>query len=191
MFLFLFFTLANIGFPGTSSFVGEFLILLGSFNVNIPITILSSISMILGGCYSLWLFNRVAYGNLKVQYLNNFFFDLSNREVYYLSPDMAEAHDALICIGEKKFVDDQKRFRFSNQHYFKKSNDLKELYKDIPEALENNYNFPQRFSFKPKKSKPILPSISNNEDISAETELMNQSYVHENMHSKPKQTKLS
>ena len=86
VFLFLFFTLANIGFPGTSSFVGEFLILLGSFNVNIPITILSSISMILGGCYSLWLFNRIAYGNLKVQYLNNFFFDLSNREVYYLSP---------------------------------------------------------------------------------------------------------
>jgi len=86
VFLFLFFTLANIGFPGTSNFVGEFLILLGSFNVNIPVTILSSISMILGGCYSLWLFNRVAYGNLKTQYLNNFFYDLSNREIYFLSP---------------------------------------------------------------------------------------------------------
>jgi len=86
IFLFLFFTLANIGFPGTSNFIGEFLILLGSFQVNIPITIFSSISMILGGCYSLWLFNRVAYGNLKNHYLNNDFFDLNKREIYYLSP---------------------------------------------------------------------------------------------------------
>merc|ERR1712039_1092602 len=73
VFLFLFFTLANIGFPGTSSFVGEFLILLGAFNVNVPVTFFSSISMILGGCYSLWLFNRVSYGNLKTQYLTKFF----------------------------------------------------------------------------------------------------------------------
>jgi NADH:ubiquinone oxidoreductase subunit 4 (subunit M) len=42
--------------------------------------------MILGGCYSLWLFNRVAYGNLKNHYLNNDFFDLNKREIYYLSP---------------------------------------------------------------------------------------------------------
>ena len=84
--LFLFFTLANIGFPGTSSFVGEFLILLGAFNVNIPVTILSSVSMILGGCYSLWLFNRVAYGNLKTQYLTNYYCDVSSRELYFLTP---------------------------------------------------------------------------------------------------------
>ena len=84
--LFLFFTLANIGFPGTSNFIGEFLILLGSFTVNIPITVFSSISMILGGCYSLWLFNRIAYGNLKTQYLNFYIFDLSNREIYYFNP---------------------------------------------------------------------------------------------------------
>ena len=86
VFLFLFFTLANIGFPGTSSFVGEFLILLGAFNVNVLITFFSSISMILGGCYSLWLFNRVSYGNLKIQYLTKFFFDVNLREFYFFSP---------------------------------------------------------------------------------------------------------
>merc|ERR1711982_196058 len=85
VFLFLFFTLANIGFPGTSSFVGEFLILLGAFNVNVLITFFSSISMILGGCYSLWLFNRVSYGNLKIQYLTKFFFDVNLREFYFFS----------------------------------------------------------------------------------------------------------
>ena len=87
---------------------------------------------------------------------------------------MAEAHDALICIGEKHFIDDQNRFRYSNQHYIKKSEELEKLYSDIPEALENNYNFPLRFNFKPKKSKPILPSISTNKDTTIENELMEQ-----------------
>jgi DNA polymerase-3 subunit alpha len=73
---------------------------------------------------------------------------------------MYEAHDALICIGEKNFVDDKNRFKYSNQHYFKSQEELKKLYSDIPEALENNYNFHLRFNFKPKKSKPILPSIA-------------------------------
>ncbi len=99
---------------------------------------------------------------------------IAGQEVFYLSSEMAEAHDALICIGEKKFLDDKNRFRYNDQHYIKKSEDIKKLYKDIPEALENNYNFPLRFNFKPKKSKPILPSISSSQNISAEKELMSQ-----------------
>ena len=99
---------------------------------------------------------------------------IAGQEVYYLNSGMAEAHDALICIGEKRFIDDQNRFRFSDQHYFKTSEELKKIYQDIPEALENNYNFPLRFNFKPKKSKPILPSISNNKNVSPVEELMNE-----------------
>ena len=70
IFIFLFFTMANIGLPGTSSFVGEFLILAGSFKTNTSVTFIGATSMIIGGCYSLWLFNRIAYGNLKIQYFN-------------------------------------------------------------------------------------------------------------------------
>ena len=99
---------------------------------------------------------------------------IAGQEVYYLDPNMAEAHDALMCIGEKKFIDDKNRFRYSGQHYLKKNEELKNLYKDLPEALENNYNFPLRFNFKPKKSKPILPSISNNKNVTVESELMSQ-----------------
>ena len=65
---FLFFTLANISFPGTSSFVGEFLILVGSFKSNTCVTFLGATGIIIGGCYSLWVFNRIAFGNLKTQY---------------------------------------------------------------------------------------------------------------------------
>lgn len=84
-FIFLFFTMSNIGLPGTGSFVGEFLILAGSFKANTSATFVSATGMIIGGCYSLWLFNRISYGNLKVQYLKDYI-DISKREVFIFSP---------------------------------------------------------------------------------------------------------
>ena len=63
---------------------------------------------------------------------------IATQEIFYLQEDMYEAHDALICIGEKKFVDDKNRFKYSNQHYFKSQEELEKIYSDIPEALENN-----------------------------------------------------
>jgi DNA polymerase-3 subunit alpha len=96
---------------------------------------------------------------------------IATQEVFYLNHDMHEAHDALICIGEKKFVDDNTRFKYSNQHYFKNDEELLKLYSDIPEALENNYNFHLRFNYKPKKSKPILPLIVNDENNTPEETL--------------------
>ena len=83
--IFLFFTMANISFPGTSSFVGEFLILVGSFKVNTTITFLGATGIIIGGAYSLWLLNRIAFGNLKIQYTNKFL-DLSLREFTIFIP---------------------------------------------------------------------------------------------------------
>ncbi len=96
---------------------------------------------------------------------------IASQEIYYLNQEMYEAHDALVCIGEKNFVDDRNRFKYSNQHFFKSTDELKILYSDIPEALENNYNFHLRFNFKPKKSKPILPSIGSSENTTPENEL--------------------
>jgi DNA polymerase III subunit alpha len=98
---------------------------------------------------------------------------IATQEVFYLNNDMYEAHDALTCIREKNFIDDKSRFKYNNQHYFKKNDELLKLYSDIPEALENNYNFHLRFNFKPKKSKPILPSIANNQNNSPEKVLIN------------------
>ena len=95
---------------------------------------------------------------------------IASREIFYLKKDMHEAHDALICIGEKTYVDEKNRKKYSNEHYLKNSKEMSEIYKDLPEALENNYNFPFRFSFKPNKSDPVLPSIkiSLNHDESEE-----------------------
>jgi DNA polymerase-3 subunit alpha len=111
----------------------------------------------------------------------NFILDLSakhqipliaTQEVFYLRQDMHEAHDALVCIGEKNFVENANRFKYSDQHFFKKNEDLVQLFNDIPEALENNYNFPHRFNFKPKKSLPVLPTIQTNKNVTIEQELL-------------------
>ena len=83
--IFLIFTMANIALPGTSSFIGEFLILTGIYKINTIITFLSATGMILGGGYSLWLFNRVVYGNLKIQYVNQFC-DIEKREFFVFLP---------------------------------------------------------------------------------------------------------
>ena len=83
--IFLFFTMSNIGLPGTGSFTGEFLILTGSFKTNTSITFLSATGMVLGGCYSLWLFNRISYGNLKTQYIQKYS-DINKREFLTFLP---------------------------------------------------------------------------------------------------------
>ena len=85
---------------------------------------------------------------------------IASNEVYYLDKDMHNAHDALMCIGEKTYVNDSKRTKLTNQHYLKSSAEMVELFKDLPEALENNFNLPFRCSFRPNFSKPILPNIS-------------------------------
>lgn len=82
---FLFFTMANIALPGTSSFVGEFLILCGVLTYNSVGGFFSASGMILGGAYSLWLYNRVCYGNLKTQYIANFK-DINLLELCTLTP---------------------------------------------------------------------------------------------------------
>jgi DNA polymerase III subunit alpha len=86
---------------------------------------------------------------------------IATNEVFYINKNMHEAHDALVCIKNKTYVNDKNRMKLSDQHYLKNNLEMSELFADLPEALENNYNFPFRSSFKPMFSKPILPNISS------------------------------
>ena len=63
----------NIGLPGTGSFIGEFLILVGSYQLNSTITFFSATGMVLGGVYSLWLYNRIIFGNIQTNFLKTFY----------------------------------------------------------------------------------------------------------------------
>lgn len=84
--LFLFFSLSNLGMPGTSSFVGELLILIGTFSQNSISAIFGSSGILLGTLYSIWLYNRVCFGNLKIQDNVLVYLDISKRECFCIFP---------------------------------------------------------------------------------------------------------
>src|SRR6056300_1209221 len=96
---------------------------------------------------------------------------IATNEVFYLDKDMHEAHDALICIGNKTYVNEKSRIKLSNEHYLKDNSEMTELFADLPEALENNYNFPLRCNFRPLFSNPILPNISSEKEGNADDKL--------------------
>ena len=102
---------------------------------------------------------------------------IASQEVFYIEQDMFEAHDALLCIGQKTYVNDEKRKKYSDQHYIKSTDEINKIYQDIPEALDNNYNFPLRFSYKLEKSAPNLPSIQISSNLTEQEELLRQSKI--------------
>jgi NADH-quinone oxidoreductase subunit M len=83
--LFMVFTLGNVGLPGTSGFVGEFLTLLGTFRINTWVAFLATTGMILSACYALWLYRRIIFGALEKESLRSIL-DLSYREWALLVP---------------------------------------------------------------------------------------------------------
>jgi len=82
---YLFLTLANLGFPGTSSFIGEFLVFLSLFVVSPLACLLACLGVVLSACYSIWLYNRLFFGPLKVRFYL-LFADLQWRECLLLLP---------------------------------------------------------------------------------------------------------
>jgi NADH-quinone oxidoreductase subunit M len=82
---FLIFTMANVGLPGTSSFVGEFLTLMGAFRVNTWVALFATTGVILSAAYGLWLYRRVIFGVLDKESLKGLL-DLTAREKAILYP---------------------------------------------------------------------------------------------------------
>ena len=83
--IFMFFTMATIGLPGTSGFVGEFLILLGAYQVSTWTAALATTGVILGAAYSLWLYRRVVFGELVKEDVKAML-DVSKREIAIFVP---------------------------------------------------------------------------------------------------------
>jgi NADH-quinone oxidoreductase subunit M len=91
---FLIATLSSVALPGTNGFVGEFLILLGTWKANPGLTVIATLGVIFGAVYMLWLFQRVMFGPLNNDE-NKKLKDLSGREVLVLAPIMI----AIVIMG--------------------------------------------------------------------------------------------
>jgi len=86
--VFMVFTLANVGLPGTSGFIGEFLTLLGTFRINTAVATIATLGVILSACYALWLYRKVIFGVLEKPSLAAIT-DLDYREVAIFVPLVA------------------------------------------------------------------------------------------------------
>ncbi len=95
---------------------------------------------------------------------------VATNEAYFASPDDYEAHDALLCIAEGRYVVEDDRRRVTREHYFKSANEMATAFADLPEALDNTVEIAKRCSFRPKGRKPILPRFIPGDDTISETE---------------------
>ncbi|RZW01590.1 MAG: DNA polymerase III subunit alpha, partial [Rhodobacteraceae bacterium] len=89
---------------------------------------------------------------------------VATNDVYFPDAKMYEAHDALICIAEGAYVDQQAdRRRLTQQHYFKTPQEMSALFADLPEALENTVEIARRCAFAVERHDPILPRFADDE----------------------------
>ncbi|WP_095590149.1 DNA polymerase III subunit alpha [Actibacterium ureilyticum] len=89
---------------------------------------------------------------------------VATNDVYFPTADMYEAHDALICIAEGAYVDQQEpRRRLTPQHYFKSPEEMAALFADLPEAIENTVEIARRCAFATYRRDPILPKFADDE----------------------------
>ena len=89
---------------------------------------------------------------------------VATNDVYFPKPDMYLAHDALLCISTGSYVDQKApRRRVTSEHYFKSADEMKDLFSDLPEAIENTIEIAQRCAIKSELRDPILPKYANNE----------------------------
>ena len=89
---------------------------------------------------------------------------VATNDVYFPTADMFEAHDALICISEGAYVDQQEpRRHLTPQHYFKSPGEMAALFADLPEAIENTVEISRRCAFSAETRDPILPKFADDE----------------------------
>ncbi|ODR94352.1 DNA polymerase III subunit alpha [Methyloceanibacter stevinii] len=92
---------------------------------------------------------------------------VATNEPFFATTDDFEAHDALICIAQGSYVAVDERRRLSPEHYFKSAAEMRALFADLPEAIENTAEIAQRCAYRPQKRSPILPAFLSGGEASA------------------------
>jgi DNA polymerase-3 subunit alpha len=96
---------------------------------------------------------------------------VATNDPYFASAQDFEAHDALICIAAGSYVAVDERRRLSPEHYFKTTEQMRALFADLPEALDNTVEIARRCAYRPLQRQPILPPfLTNGEATSAVAE---------------------
>ena len=86
---------------------------------------------------------------------------VATNEAFFAGRGMYEAHDALICIAEGAYVGQQDRKRLTPEHYFKSAAEMRALFSDLPDAVDNTLVVARRCAFMPESRTPILPPYAS------------------------------
>ncbi|MBL4612214.1 MAG: DNA polymerase III subunit alpha, partial [Emcibacter sp.] len=86
---------------------------------------------------------------------------VATNQVFFPEKKMYQAHDALLCIAGGNYVEQDDRRKLTPEHYFKSSAEMAELFKDLPEAIQNTLVIAQRCAFKVRELDPILPGYTD------------------------------
>ncbi|AUN29850.1 DNA polymerase III subunit alpha [Niveispirillum cyanobacteriorum] len=86
---------------------------------------------------------------------------VATNDAYYADASMYEAHDVLLCIADGAYVMQEDRRRVSPHHYFKSPQEMRDLFADIPEAVDNTVVIAKRCAYMPRKVNPILPPFAS------------------------------
>ncbi len=89
---------------------------------------------------------------------------IATNECYFISEDMYEAHDALICISESTYVDQSERRRLTPEHRLKSAEEMSSLFSDLPEAIENTILVAKRCATMAEPCRPLLPPAPKSKD---------------------------
>ncbi|WP_088342522.1 MULTISPECIES: DNA polymerase III subunit alpha [Rhodomicrobium] len=102
---------------------------------------------------------RVEAELLKLAYALNIPLAATN-QCYFPAREDFEAHEALICIAEGRYISEDERRKLTPEHYFKSRAEMMALFADLPEALDNTIEIARRCAFRPKMRSPILPQFT-------------------------------
>ena len=90
---------------------------------------------------------------------------VATNQAYFASEDDYRAHDALICIAEGRYINEEDRRRLTPEHRLKSAEEMCALFADLPEALESTVEIAQRCAFRPTEHAPILPAFSKDDEL--------------------------
>ncbi|QIE54556.1 DNA polymerase III subunit alpha [Pikeienuella piscinae] len=88
---------------------------------------------------------------------------VATNDVYFPDADMYVAHDAFLCIGQGAYVNQEDRRRLTPEHRFKSGDEMRQLFDDLPEAIEMTAEIARRCHWRPKPHAPILPRFADDE----------------------------
>ena len=84
---------------------------------------------------------------------------IASNDVHFINAEDAEAHDRLICINTAKDIDDPNRLRYSKQEYLKSEEEMREIFSDIPEAVDNVADLVEKIEKYKLDHDPIMPEF--------------------------------